>query len=94
MEEARYTQNKTVMEYAIQYIEQLQLKVETLEQLNFVRLKKGVLLLCELVGLNGRNQTSCYRNVNELSPINWKFSKVINEEINRSQTRIWKEFLC
>ena len=70
MEEAWYTQNKMVMEYAMQYVEQLQLKVETLEQLNFVQLKKGVLLPCELVGLNGRHQTSCYRNVYELSPIN------------------------
>jgi hypothetical protein len=92
-DEARYTNNKTVMEYAMQYVEYFQLKIETLEQINFVRLKKGVLLPCELVGTNGRYQTSCYRNINELSPIMWNFSKQMNESINRSQTRIWKEFI-
>ena len=87
------TSNKTIMEYAIQYVESNKLPKQMLYQINFVRLKKAVILPAELVGFQGRKQTSCYRNLHESSSINWRITKEINESISCKQRKIWKEFL-
>ena len=48
------TQNKTLMEYAIEYVESNQRNKEELWQINYVRLKKEILLPCEVVGAKGK----------------------------------------
>ena len=63
------TNNKTLMEYAIEYVEKTNVNQEILWQINYVGLKKGVLLPCELVSTTGKMQTECYRDINELSLI-------------------------
>ena len=73
------TSNKSLIEYALEYVEVRNRKRAELRQINYVRLKKGILLLCKVVGSAGKMQTSCYRNIFEMSPINWKLDKMLNE---------------
>ena len=87
------TRNKTVMQYAIEYVEQAKLNKDILKQINYVRLKKGVLLPVELVGEKGRKQTICYSDINERSSIDWDFNKVVDTEINAKQNREWTKFI-
>jgi len=87
------TSNKSLMEYALEYVEVRNRKRAELRQINYVRLKKGILLPCEVVGSAGKMQTSYYRNIFEMSLINWKFDKILNEQITRGQKTIWEKFL-
>lgn len=87
------TKNKTVMQYAIEYVEVNGRNQNELQQINYVRLKKGVLIPCELVGAKGRTQTNCYREINEMSPIKWPFNKTLNDRITSGQKKIWEKFI-
>ena len=87
------TSNKSLMEYALEYVEVRNRKRVELRQINYVRLKKGILLPCEVVRSTGKMQTSCYRNIFEMSPINWKLDKTLNKQITRGQKTIWENFL-
>ena len=87
------TKNKTLMEYAMKYVELNQYQKHVLYQINFVRLKKGVILPAEIVGFNRRKQTACYRNIEERSSIDWKITKEMKEDISCNQRRIWKDFI-
>ena len=61
--------NKTVMECTFDYVRERGVDIKLIKQLNYVRLKKQVLLLCKLVRLDGRKHTLHYQNLEELSPI-------------------------
>ena len=56
-------------------------------------MKKGILLPCEVVGAKEQMITESYKNINEMSPIQWNFEKIIEEPINKYQERVWNEFL-
>ena len=66
---------------------------EVLKQINYVRLKKGVLLPCEVVGARGRLRTECFNDIEQPSPINWEFEKIISALINHAQKTIWNDFI-
>jgi len=87
-EESRLTKNKTVMSYALEYVQQKNLEVDVLYQINYVRLKKQVILPFKLVGFQGKKQTSCYQNITEYSPIKWKTCKNISEGISTRQKQL------
>ena len=59
---------------------------------NLVRLKKQLLLPCELFGMEGRKRMSYGRNLAEISPFNQKFYKIINTNINATQKKLQPEF--
>ena len=71
------------MEYIIEYVESNQRNKEELWQINYVRLKKEILLPCEVVRAKGKIQTSCYRNIQEKSLIKWNFNKTMDATITR-----------
>ena len=81
------------MQYAIEYVENINKNSEVLKQINYVRLKKGVLLPCEVMGANGKMRTECCNNIEKLGPIKWDFEKIINAPVNSKQTKIWNEFI-
>ena len=58
----KMSQNKTIMEHALQYTEQINQNRNILKQINFVRLKKRIFLPCELVGNNGQSPTDFHRD--------------------------------
>ena len=87
------TKNKTVMEYAIEYVNLYDKKQDDLWNINYVRMKKGVYLPCELVGANGKQQTSCYSIITEQSPIQWDFNKVLQSEVTKGQRKTWEDFI-
>ena len=47
------TTNKTIMQYAVEYVEIEKKNPKILRQINYVRMKKGILLPCEVVGARG-----------------------------------------
>jgi len=55
--EVKITSNKMIMEYARDYVNCTNKKVESLELLNHVRFFKQVFLPCELVGKSGKEYT-------------------------------------
>ena len=77
------TKNKTLIEYALEYVEKTNMNNVVLKHINYVRLKKGILLPCEVVGANRRMRMECYNNINALSPIKWDFQKILSTSINR-----------
>ena len=73
------------MDYALEYCNQFQKASQILAQLNFIHLKKKVLLPIELLGRNGRSQTSYYSNIDEDSSVKWEFIPHITESISLQQ---------
>ena len=63
------TANKTLMQYAIEYVNSTNKKDEVLKHINYIRLKKGVLLPCKVVGANGKITSEYYVNKEQKSPI-------------------------
>ena len=66
------TRNKTVMDYALEYVQVKNLKQQVLDHLNFVRLKKQLVLPFELVGTEGIRPTEYYRDINKQSQLKWQ----------------------
>ena len=81
------------MEYAIEYVNLYNKKQDDLWNINYVRMKKGVYLLCELVGATGKQQTSCYSIIIEQSPIQWDFNKILQSKVIKGQQKTWEEFI-
>ena len=67
--ETKRTANKTLMQYAIEYVNKTNKKAEILKYINYVRLKKSILLPYKVVGANGKINTECYITTMEISPI-------------------------
>ena len=82
------SRNKTIMVYAIDYVQEKALPKIVLKQINFVQMKKEVYLLYELIGANGRTVTEVYYDIQMKSQIRWGFYSHINEKINKSQGMI------
>ena len=57
------------MEYVIEYVEQRKVNKAVLKHINYVRLKKGILLPYEVVGASGKTRTECYNNIHAMSSI-------------------------
>ena len=85
--------NKTMMEYAMEYAQQMNCDKNIMYQINFVRMKKGIVFPFEVVGFDGDVRTACYSNINERSPIEWTMGKTIAEDISKKQIQIWDGFL-
>jgi len=71
--EFNITQNKTVMEYAIEYSKSNMNKIECLKLINHVRLYERVFLPCELLRDSGKEQTEAFRCNFKKSQIKWTF---------------------
>ena len=63
------TKNKTVMDYAIDYVNERYLSEKILAPINHVRLYKEMILPCELVRMEGSCKTLEFRNTNDKSCI-------------------------
>ena len=81
--ETKRIKNKTLMQYAIEYVNKTNKKAEILKHINYVQLKKGILLPCEVVGANRKTSTECYITTMEMSPIQWNFEKIITTPISQ-----------
>ena len=66
------TRNKTVMDYALEYVQVKNLKQKVLDHLNFVRLKKQLVLPFKLVGTEGIRPNEYYRDINKQSQLKWQ----------------------
>jgi len=61
--------NETIMDMARRYVQEKQMDIKILGDINFVRKKKKLFLLCELVGMNRKMPTQCYIRMNEQSQL-------------------------
>ena len=71
--EFNITQNKTVMEYAIEYSKSNANEIECLKLINHVRLYKRVFLPCELLRDSEKEQMEAFRCDFKKSQIKWMF---------------------
>jgi len=81
--------NKTIMQYAVEYVEIEKNDPKILRQINYVRMKKGILLPYEVVGARRRMRTHCYDNIEAMSLIRWSFYKQLDTNIDKRQKTIW-----
>ena len=58
-----------MMDYAANYVDEQNIKLEILVPINHMRLRKEIYLPCELVRIDGRAQTKEYCDINEKSSI-------------------------
>ena len=85
--------NKRLMQHAIDCAQQKNKDVEILKQINLVQLKKNTWFPCELAGCTGKQQTSFHANINENISLQWKFMEDTTEEVTRKKKHMWNDFL-
>ena len=61
------TKNKIIMDYVEIYVKEKEKKIKIIASLNYVRLYKKMILLCELVGIEGTSKIRELRNPLESS---------------------------
>ena len=61
------TQNKTIMDYAVEHARCHELNMSVLAPINHARILKRMHLPCELIGLNGRVHAKEYDKINDKS---------------------------
>jgi len=91
--ELAITKNQTVMDLAVQYAQQHNLKPNELQDINFIRKLKRVFLPIELVGESRRFQMQCYSDISTSSQIEWKFLPQIQGQSTRKQQQRWIQFM-
>ena len=63
------TKNKIIIYFLIEYTNEMDKQKKTLATINYIRLYKKMLILCELVGINGNKRVFNMRRKYELSCI-------------------------
>ena len=86
------TKNKTIMDYAVDYVKRVQ-RSGVIEAINHVRIYKKMILPCELVGFTGETETREFRNVLEESSVMWKVSFNIVLKPHKRIVEVWSQFL-
>jgi len=88
----KFTDNKTITKYVIEYISSKELHKVTYNQINHIHLYKKILLLAEIVGAEGRCETEYYFNFKATSILQWKikFPKVVKP--TTIAKRVWDTF--
>ena len=61
--------NLIIMDYTTKYVNEQKLKNDILVPINQMRIWKGLYLPCELIGVNGRERTKVFCEVNRKSSI-------------------------
>ena len=72
--------NSTMIDVAFECVRIKKLEKRVLMNINFVRLKKKLLLPCELVGMNGKRLAEYYVHLKESSQLDWGFFPKIEEK--------------
>ena len=85
--------NKTIMDYASEYVCSMKNPGEICNKINHVRMYKQIWTLFEIVGQNGRGRTGCFTVKEEKSPIIWDFMQKKISKPNDMCFRIWHNFL-
>jgi len=81
------------MDYAIDYVKEKNLAMKILALINHVRLHKEIILLYELVGMEGRCKTLEFRNTNDKSCIKWKIKFPKLPKPSKKSLQYWKDFI-
>ena len=64
------TDNKTIIEYAEQYIVKKELENSVCDRINYVWLHKEMIIPAELVGVRGRERMEAFTNIEKKSLLN------------------------
>ena len=87
------TRNKTIMSYAVEYVNEKNLKKEILAPINQVRISKKMYLPCEILGLRGTEITKAGAQIKETSSIVWKFEFEKVLQLSKKTKEVWEDYL-
>ena len=87
------SKNKTIMDYAIEYVEQNELTMKYTEAINHVRIYKRMILPCELTGFYGDKVTKEAREIFETSSLIWNIDFENVRKPHKKLIEIWREFI-
>jgi len=86
------TNNKTIMDYAKEYVQETNKDENILAIINHVRIYQKMLIPCELVGMQGNQQTREMTNSNTTSCIRWNFKFPKMPRPSKKSIQIWKQY--
>ena len=89
----KVTVNKTIIDYAIDFIKLNRKPNRTFQMINHIRLFKQMLLQAELIQMNGRKRTFKQKNYFDKSWIKWKIKFLNITWLLKKLIKIQKEFI-
>ena len=87
------TTNRTIIDYAVDYVNKKDLGKEIISPINHIRTYKRMFLPCELLGMSGDFWTIEYSQIDKKSCLMWKFEFKKVPKLSRKSKEIWKDFL-
>ena len=90
LKEFRITLNKTIIEYAREYVYSQVKNIEMLKLINHVRMFKQVFLPCKLVGKSRREYTEASIHDLKLSQLKWTFYHHCIKQPSCRALKVWK----
>ena len=77
----------------VDYVKEKRLHKSYIKEINYVQLYKQIILPCELLGFNRKNQTRCYKYVEEVSYLKKAFKILKTPKLRGKMIEKWQQFL-
>ena len=87
------SKNKTIMDFAVEYVKRQGMSTKVIAPLNHVRLFKQMIMPCELVGLSGTAETKAYRQFDCRSCLKWKIPFPKMPKPSKKSRELWNDFI-
>jgi len=88
-----FTRNKTIMEMAVEYAKEIEEAYEIIAPINQVRIRKKIILPCELVGFKGDRKTKEARYDEDKSCVMWKTNFENVPKLSKKSYQLWNNFV-
>ena len=93
IQEGVSTSNKSIMDWAVQYVKQNNLDTNLILPINYIRQYKRMYLPCELAGMKENCEIKEFREIESKSCIAWKFKFEEVPKPSKKTKDIWKSFI-
>ena len=87
------TQNKTIMDYAVEYVRSNELEPNIIAPINHVRMWKKMTLPCELIGFTGTKETTACLKADAKSSLRWSTQFPEINKPSKKSIIIWSSFI-
>ena len=86
------TENKILMEFVVEYVKEKDLKNNSIDQINYMRLFKKIILLAEIIGARGLATIEYYKIIGEKSILEQNIEFPPTEKLKIKAIWIWNKF--
>ena len=89
----KITGNKTIIDWAKDFVKDEKALIDKLVRLNYIRIYKKIYLPCKLIGIDGSSEPHEKRNSLERSCIRWKINFAEVRKLSKATIEEWQKYV-